>query len=315
MRGSRGTPRARRFPRLLVALAALVAVSGIAFPFAATTVLDDGKLKPVLLLNPPTTQLVLGECPSPGQLRIVLLGAAVHASPDAQSAVLGQASLGDPVCLTEMQAGFGKVRVLDSGTEGWLETKAMPTVAILGLEDVIKGEGVAQALGKGEVLLTELTQLGPAAQSEPVPSASTPPTEGVGGEAGIVVRQALQIMAVTVGGAATGLGLVSDEGAAFTVAVEAFAGSTFFLDFALVNTSGALLNGELQLTVPEGVKVSVSKSAPPDAVTGVGQFGPDTFKFTMVASSNALPDIRVTVKVGLSPGFLTIQGKLKQVAF
>ncbi len=306
----------------LVLATAIVVASGQALPVALTLTERDGQTLPALVLNAQDPPALQGECTTPGQVKLVLVYSNVHAEASEQSTVLGQMNTGELVCAAEEQGEFARVRSLITGLEGWLELAAMPTVAVLGFSEALAGAGVIQPTAQGDAMLTELAAAeppAPTATPTPVPPPTATPTPtplpsgGITGQAGIVVSQSLLLNSVVVTGSMGGLGVVNDDRTAFTVAAEVASGSTFNIELRLRNASSATLTGDLDLTIPQGVSVSVSAA---DGVTGVGQVGASTWKFVLAGShNNGITDLTIRVRMGLAPGFQTIGGRLKQVAF
>ena len=129
---------------------------------------------------------------------------------------------------------------------------------------------------------------------------------------GVTVSQAL----VTAGGSVSGVpGLVTfnDEGTAWTAAAEEHTGQISEIHLRLTNKSNVSLIGELQLVIPNNLRVEVVAA---DGVTGVGRSALDRWKFTMAGShGNATPDLIITVKAGLTTGFTVDSGSYKAGRF
>lgn len=133
---------------------------------------------------------------------------------------------------------------------------------------------------------------------------------GTTGTSGIIVKQSLLMKNVV---ASSGLGIVSDDGTRFTVAVETTIGSTFAIRMIMENASNSPLSGRLQLvSAPGTIDVTFG-----DGVTGLQRLGEDLWIFTMKPDhSNALPDISIEIKTqgDGTPGFRELTGCLWQTA-
>jgi hypothetical protein len=328
----------RRSVSVLFALLVVGAVAGLAVPAAVVFVVRDGKVVPALVLNPPQAFSPADpDCPAPAATKMVLANASVYLNPDPNSSVLGQIRMGELVCAEAPQGSFARIRETASGVQGWIDVRAIPTVFILNVDGVLAEPGNAEAAGRGDPVVAalgatttpgEVAPRSPAqATATPAPAATptatpapaatptatpTPASGGVSGTAGITVSQALRIKLAMVTGGATGLGLVSDNGTAFTVAAEVATGGSYIIELVLRNLSNSALNGRLELTIPEGLNVSVSAA---DGVLAVGQAGPGVWIFQLAANhDNMLTDLKIKVSVGVDPGSQTITGRLRQVA-
>lgn len=138
------------------------------------------------------------------------------------------------------------------------------------------------------------------------------------------VSQALRISFPATGtnitGADRSLITAKDDLTAFTAAAEINTGDEFDVNLALRNDSNAELTGELTLVAPDGITLSVDEAG--DAVANIVRTGPFTWKFRLnpiVDPSTALDDTDLTITVALAddmlPGFYSIDGTLKQVAY
>ena len=95
------------------------------------------------------------------------------------------------------------------------------------------------------------------------------------------------------------------------MAAEVATGGVYNIELRLWNASNSALNGRLEMTIPEGLKVSVSRA---DGVPAVGQAGPGVWLFQLAANhNNMVSDLIIKVSVGVDPGSQTITGRLRQV--
>jgi hypothetical protein len=135
---------------------------------------------------------------------------------------------------------------------------------------------------------------------------------GINGSAGLTITQSLTLRMGTVTGG-DGLVTTNDDGTRFTIAVESQVGSTFTISMALCNKSNNPLVGQLDLH--PALNISVSKA---DDISGIGRVGQTSWKFNMdSACDDFTPDLIITISIpgDMAPGFGSITGTIRQVAF
>lgn len=295
-----------------VSLAALLVVSGLSglLPLGQETTLENGVARTALVLNPETGSAAWSDCEQ-GTLKITIpVFDIVYSQPSPGASVAGIIQRGDLVSVKGRNAdGWWNVYLPGSCTDtGWTSAEAFQTVKLA------IPEATPAITPTASPTATPTPEPTPAPAPTAMPAATPTGTVGVSGTGSIVVASSLTMRLASVAGA-NGLGVVSDDGTRFTLAVETNAGSTFEVRLALKNASGQPLVGQLDLALPAGVQVSATKA---DAVTGIGQVGVGSWKFTMAAAGNNLtPDIILSFRVApdAPPGFGTMSGTLRQTAY
>ncbi len=120
---------------------------------------------------------------------------------------------------------------------------------------------------------------------------------------------------LTTVGAADAATAMSDEGTAFTVAIETHVGRSQFVKLALDNQSGKDANFMLQLSAPAGVDIEADGT---DDAPRFARLNANTWlgMVATTASGNTNADIYIAVepKDDIAPGFYTITGRIIQVA-
>ncbi|MDP6454588.1 MAG: hypothetical protein QF898_14900 [SAR202 cluster bacterium] len=141
------------------------------------------------------------------------------------------------------------------------------------------------------------------------------------GSAGLVVEQSLLLSATstnntvvyTEGHSDDALVTVSDEGAAFTAAIEMHVGDDATLKLKLNNGSDAVTNAVMELNAPRGIDVEVESSSGGE---GLKEAQLTRTSWLMQVPSGNSDTINITLegRDTLTPGFYTVTGRIIQVA-
>jgi hypothetical protein len=142
----------------------------------------------------------------------------------------------------------------------------------------------------------------------------------IGGEVPVTVSQALTLDTddpPDVTGADQAFTSVSDDGTGFTAAIETNTGDDVTITLYPVNHSDEALVAELTLILPDGFTASVAGSTHVTNVTRTGLYTWIMDMDTSVAGKGTDSDLVVTLALAddIDPGFYTIEGTLKQVAY
>ena len=308
-----GTRRFAPFnTRLLFAVGAMIIASGAAavfaglggFPVAREMILDGGNPVAQLVLNPEVNTEPTCDDPN-GVLKIVTpTFAVVRSMSSFVGSSLGVIEQGELVTtLSQNESGWWHVSLpATCAITGWVPENTFETLRV-NLDSLGSSGPQQQPIGGGS---------GNSGGSEGGPSFNFGGISGVTGSAGLVISQALTLRAGTVAGG-DGLVTTNDEGTRFTAAVETQIGSTFTISLALCNKSNSPLVGQIDLH--PAMNISATKA---DDILGIGRVGLTSWKFNMASACDDLtPDLILTVNLpgGMAPGFGTITGALRQVAF
>ena len=149
----------------------------------------------------------------------------------------------------------------------------------------------------------------------PVLSGSVQGSVGVTAQQGLILNATSSTHAVefAAGHADDALITVSDEGAAFTAAIEMHIGDTATIKLDIDNSSDASTNAVLELNVPRGIDADVEEDS--DA-SGISEARLTRGSWLMKINSGATGHLNVALspKDDLAPGFYTVTGRLVQVA-
>jgi hypothetical protein len=121
-------------------------------------------------------------------------------------------------------------------------------------------------------------------------------------------------------------GAVADDNTAFQAAAEMAVGDWAVFHLPLKNASENELIGLLTLSVPECLEVEVFQAAASGKVSEVVRIGLNTWKFTLAydadydsnfGDSDSLDSLAILVSVDdtCAPGYYTITGQIKQIAY
>jgi hypothetical protein len=294
------------FGALMLASAAAAVFAGLGgFPIAREVTLVGGDPIVRLVLNPEVNTEPACDDPN-GTLKIVTQTfAVVRSMPSFVGASMGIVEQGEMVTtLQQNDLGWWDVSLpADCAVTGWVPENTFETVRI-DLNALDFSGSQQQPLGGGSDDLDGSGNGGSAFNLNGV--------GGITGSAGLVISQALTLRMGTVTGG-SGLVTTNNDGTKFTIAVESQVGSTFTISLALCNKSNNSLVGQLDLH--PGLNISVSKA---DDITGIGRVGATNWKFNMAsACDDFTPDLILTIKIpaGMAPGFGSITGTIRQVAF
>jgi uncharacterized membrane protein len=143
----------------------------------------------------------------------------------------------------------------------------------------------------------------------------------VQGSAGLVVEQSLLLSATTSnhsivyaeGHSDDALVTVSDEGSAFTAAIEMHVGDAVTLKLQINNNSDTLTNALMELNAPRGIDIEVESSSEGD---GLKEAQLTRTSWLMQVPSGNQDTINITLegRDTLKPGFYTVTGRIIQVA-
>lgn len=149
----------------------------------------------------------------------------------------------------------------------------------------------------------------------PVLSGAVQGSVGITAQQGLILNatSSLHSIEFASGHADDALITVSDEGAAFTAAIEMHIGDTAIIKLDVDNNSDAPANAVLDLNVPRGIDVSVQEDK--DA-SGISEAQLTRSSWLMRINNGATGHLNISIspKDDLAPGFYTITGRLVQVA-
>lgn len=169
----------RRPLPFLLGILLILAASGAAVPIAFVLVFQNGAPSPAMILNPPPEVSFDDsgdDCPAPRQTKLVLAAAPLLADPSPDSDVKEQVKLGETLCQLERGDAFARVRRLKTGTEGWMDVRAFPSLAILDFGEAMMLAGADQAAQENGIALTRLEPAFPEGAGTSTPAATPPAT-------------------------------------------------------------------------------------------------------------------------------------------